>query len=65
MEQNRFRSWVVWSAIAAQVISLGQLTGLFARYGLDAGAVGDIIAAVLQILVIAGILNNPTDKKSW
>lgn len=65
MEQNRLRSWVVWSAIAAQVISLGQLTGLFARYGLDAGTIGDIIAAVLQILVIVGILNNPTDKQSW
>ena len=65
MEQNRFKSWVVWSSIAAQIIALGQLTGLFAKYGLDAGAIGDIIAAVLQILVIAGILNNPTSKTNW
>lgn len=63
-KQNRFLSPVVWAAIVAQVISLGQLTGLFAKWGIDAGMVGDICAGVLQLGVILGILNNPTDPNN-
>ena len=62
MEQSRWRSPVVWSAIAAQVISLFQITGLFEKMGIDAGLVGDVIAGVLQLAVIVGILNSPTSK---
>jgi len=60
MEQNRLRSWVVWTSIVAQIISLGQITGLWASLGVDAGMIGDVAAGVLQMLVIFGILNNPT-----
>lgn len=52
-------------AIVAQVITIGQLTGLFAKYGIDAGVVGDVAAAVLQIGVLVGILNNPTDPEKF
>lgn len=63
--QNRLRSKVLWLAVIAQIISLGQLTGLFKRYGIDAGVVGDIAAGILQILVLVGVLNNPTDEKNF
>lgn len=63
--QSRFRSKVMWAAVAAQVISICQLTGIFKNYGLDAGSVGDIIAAVLQVLTLVGVLNNPTDSQSF
>jgi len=62
MEQNRFTSKVLWAAIAAQIIALFQLTGLFEQIGVDAGTVGDVVAGVLQLLVLFGILNNPVDK---
>ena len=65
MEQNRFKSYAVWVAIVAQLISLGQLTGLWKSIGLDAGVVGDVVAGLLQLLVIAGVLNNPTDKNHF
>lgn len=65
MEQSRWKSKVLWAAIAAQVISLAQLTGVFAALGLDVGMVGDVIAGVLQLLVIVGVLNNPTDVQNW
>ncbi len=65
MTQNRFRSPVLWAAIAAQIIALAQLTGLFEKIGLDAGTVGDVVAGVLQLLVLVGILNNATDAKNW
>lgn len=60
MKQNRFKSPVVWTAIVGQIISLGQLTGLWAKLGVDAGIVGDVAAGVIQLGVIIGVLNNPT-----
>ena len=62
--QNRFQSKVLWAAIAAQVISLMQLTGAFEALGIDAGLAGDVVAAILQMLVLFGVLNNPTDSTS-
>ena len=65
MTQNRFRSKVLWASIAAQILSLLQLTGALEALSLDAGVIGDVIAGVLQILVIVGVLNNPTDGEGW
>jgi uncharacterized membrane protein len=65
MTQNRFKSKVLWAAIAAQVIALLQLTGVFQHIGIDAGLVGDVVAGILQLLVLVGILNNPVDKDNW
>jgi uncharacterized membrane protein len=65
MQQNRFQSKVLWTAIIGQIISLAQLTGVFTQVGLDAGMVGDFAAGVLQILVLVGVLNNPTDSVNW
>lgn len=61
MKQNRWRSPVLWGAILAQVISIGQITGVWQRYGIDTGIIGDVTAGVLQLGVIVGLLNNPTD----
>jgi uncharacterized membrane protein len=65
MEQNRWKSPVVWAAIVAQIISLGQLTGIWAKYGIDTGVIGDIAAGILQLLVIVGVLNNPTTPEKF
>lgn len=63
--QSRWRSKVLWAAIAAQIISIMQLTGTFEAVGIDAGKAGDIVATVLQFLCLIGILNNPTDSTNW
>jgi uncharacterized membrane protein len=65
MEQNRWKSKVVWASIAAQAIALLQLVGGLQALGLDAGFVGDVVAGVLQLLVLLGVLNNPTSAKSF
>lgn len=65
MKQNRFRSPVFWSAVVAQILSLGQITGLWAKYGIDTGIVGDVTAGVLQLFVLFGVLNNPTDSQNF
>lgn len=62
MIQNRFKSPVLWSALAAQVLSMLMVLGV-----IDTG-MGDVIegviAALLELLVAFGVLNNPTDKAS-
>lgn len=65
MKQNRWKSPVVWTAIVAQIISLGQFTGLWAKLGVDVGMVGDVTAGVIQLFVIIGLLNNPTDSEKF
>lgn len=60
MRQNRFKSKVLWAAIIAQIIAVLQITGAFKAVGLDAGLVGDVSAGVLQLLVLLGIVNDPT-----
>jgi uncharacterized membrane protein len=61
MKQSRWKSAILWSAIVAQLIALLQLTGAFKAMGLDAGYVGNVCATVLQLLVIIGVINNPSD----
>jgi len=65
MKQSRFQSPVFWGAVVAQVISLGQLSGIWAKYGIDTGMIGDVAAGVLQLAVLFGFLNDPTSKTSF
>jgi len=65
MKQNRFTSLPMWSAIVAQVFAILELTGAFKAMGIDMGVAGDVVASVLQLLVLFGILNNPTSKDSF
>jgi uncharacterized membrane protein len=65
MEQSRWRSPVFWTAVVAQVISLGQITGIWAKYGINTGMIGDVVAGVLQLFVLFGIMNNPTNKTGF
>jgi len=65
MTQNRFKSPVFWGAVVAQVISIGQITGIWAKYGIDTGVVGDVVAGVLQLGVLFGLLNNPSSKTEF
>ena len=61
MEQSRFKSPVVWAAIVAQIVSILILAGVIETSLGD--TVNAVAAGVFQLLVIFGILNNPTDKK--
>lgn len=60
MTQNRFKSWALWTSIAALVVFCVKE---FA--GLDIGETVDgLLNALLPVLVGFGIINNPTDKSS-
>ena len=61
MEQNRFRSWALWTSIAALIVFCVKE---FA--GLDIGeTVNGLLDVLLPVLVGFGIVNNPTDKSHF
>ena len=57
MEQNRFKSPVVWGAVIAQILSI--LIVLDVINVSQQEAINAVVASVLQLLVAFGILNNP------
>ena len=63
MNQNRLKSKVLWAAVVAQIVSLLLALGVIDTTLGD--TVNQITAGVLQLLVLFGVLNNPTDGESF
>ena len=58
MEQNRFKSWALWTAIAALVVFCAK-----EFFGFDiAEPVNGFMNVLLPVLVAFGVVNTPTDK---
>lgn len=56
--QNRLKSWALWTSIAALVIFCAKEFG-----GIDISeTVNGLLDVLLPVLVAFGIVNNPTDK---
>ena len=58
-KQNRWKSKVLWAAIIAQVVSILLMAGI-----IDVGMgelVNGISGGVLQLLVLLGVINSPTN----
>lgn len=63
--KERLKSWAVWLSVLGAVGVILNATGVFQKLGLDSTSWDVIINAVGSILIGFGILNNPTDKKSF
>jgi uncharacterized membrane protein len=63
MTQNRWKSPVVWSSLVVQALSI--LVVLEAITPTQSETINSVIAAVLQALVVFGVLNSPTSKDSF
>lgn len=61
MEQNRLRSKIVWLAVLAQLILI---IGFVVPIEIS-DTVKIIATAVIEILTIFGVLNNPTSKTNF
>ncbi len=63
MEQNRFKSPVVWAAVVAQILTI--LIVLDVINVSQQEAINAVVASVLQLLVAFGILNSPTNADKF
>lgn len=63
VEQNRLLSPVVWAAFASQVFSILVLFGIITPS--HSAELNEVIAAILQLLVLVGVLNNPRDAANF
>ena len=61
MKQNRFKSWALWTAVVSQVLAILLLTNVIGVQ--DSQLFNQIATAVLQLLVLFGVINNPTVSK--
>lgn len=59
--QNRFKSWALWTSIAALVVFAVKE---FANLDI-APTVNGLLDVLLPVLVAFGIVNNPTDKGNF
>lgn len=58
-EQNRYKSYVLWAALGAQMLSMLVLLGVIDTAMSE--AIEGVLVALLQLLVAFGVLNNPTN----
>ena len=63
MDQNRFKSPIVWASVVAQVLALLVALGAFDQAMSD--TIKTAIVALLQVLVAFGVLNNPKDGEHF
>lgn len=61
--QKKYKSVVMWSALAAQVMALLVIAGVVDV--VKSEQIQLIIGLVLEILATVGILNNPNSKDSF
>ena len=61
--QNRWKSKVVWVSVVAQLVSMLIVLGVIDMGMGEAG--NTVAAAVCELLVLFGVLNNPTDGGSF
>lgn len=60
IQQNRFRSWALWSSVAALIVFCLKEFG-----GIDlSDTVDRLLDVLLPVLVSFGIVNNPTSKNT-
>ena len=63
MDQNRFKSPVVWAAVVAQILTV--LIVLDVINVAQQETINQVVAAVLQLLVAFGVINNPTAQDKF
>lgn len=63
--QERLKSKVLWIAIAAVLMLLLRNYDLYHYIGMEESVFATLVDMILGILVLMGILNNPTDSENW
>jgi uncharacterized membrane protein len=61
MQQNRFRSKVVWLSVLSLILLVLNNYGVFDKIGMSSSTAEAIGIGILSILVGFGIINDPTN----
>jgi uncharacterized membrane protein len=61
--KERLKSPVTLAAIVGQIVAILLMVGAISTGAGD--TVNNVAAGVIQLLVLFGVLNNPTDKNSF
>lgn len=64
-KQSRWTSKLMWGAIIVQFIVVADVVGLWQAIGIEKSTFTIVADAVLQLLVIVGVINDPTNKTGW
>lgn len=65
MTQNRWKSPVVWTSLAALLFFVLKTWGLFEWTGLSKDSFDQLISLIVAVLAAFGVLNNPTDPQNF
>lgn len=60
--QSRWKSYVLWAALVAQLVIIADAVGFWALVGVDKTVALTVIESLLGMLVLFGVINNPTNK---
>lgn len=61
--QKRYKSKVLWLAIAALLGFILKQWNLFDAIGLNMDSYNTLVDLILAVAIAAGVINNPTDKE--
>lgn len=64
MEQNRFKSWALWVAVAGAVWTILAAFGVPEMVGITDVIWNNVLNSIGAILIAFGIVNNPTDHNN-
>jgi uncharacterized membrane protein len=64
-KQKRYRSKVVWVSVVSLILLILNTAGVFDKIGMSETSVKIIADSILSILVLFGVLNNPTEGNEF
>lgn len=64
MEQNRFKSWALWVSLAGALWVILSAFGVTEALGITETEWNTLLDAIGTVLIVFGVVNNPTSKSS-
>lgn len=58
--QSRWKSWPMWVSLAGAVWMILSSLGIAEKIGIDEGTFNTVVNSIGSILIVFGIVNNPT-----
>ena len=63
--RDRLRSKVLWLSVIAEVVKIAEVVYQWIKYGITPEGIEIVLLAVLAVLSIFGIVNDPTNREGF